>query len=53
MMVGTASAVVMPGLVPAIHAFCPMLRSQDVDGRHEPGHDDGRRKRSAPVERVE
>jgi hypothetical protein len=27
----------MPGLVPGIHAF---FRSQDVDGRDKPGHDE-------------
>jgi hypothetical protein len=31
-------AVVMPGLVPGIHVFFPVL-PQDVDGRDEPGHD--------------
>jgi 2-oxoglutarate/2-oxoacid ferredoxin oxidoreductase subunit beta len=29
--------VVMPGLVPGIHAF--LLSKQDVDGRDKPGHD--------------
>jgi hypothetical protein len=29
---------VMAGLVPAIHAF---LCNQDVDARHEAGHDEG------------
>jgi hypothetical protein len=28
---------VMPGLGPGIHVF---MRSQDVDGRAKPGHDD-------------
>jgi hypothetical protein len=28
---------VMPGLVPGIHVLIP--RSEDVDGRDEPGHD--------------
>jgi hypothetical protein len=30
--------VVMPGLVPDIHAF---LFGKDVDGRVKPGHDNG------------
>ena len=30
---------VMPGLVPGIHVF---LCGQDVDGRDEPGHDEGK-----------
>jgi hypothetical protein len=32
------SEFVMAGLVPAIHAF---LNDQDVDARHEAGHDGG------------
>jgi hypothetical protein len=30
--------VVVPGLVPGIHVF-GASRSEDVDGRDEPGHD--------------
>jgi len=30
---------VMPGLVPGIHVL-PWQRSEDVDGRAKPGHDD-------------
>ena len=33
-----AYSVVMPGLVPGIHAF--HQGKQDVDGRDKPGHDD-------------
>ena len=33
---GVRLSVVMPGLVPGIHAF---LICQDVDGRDKPGHD--------------
>jgi hypothetical protein len=32
-----ALSVVMPGLVPGIHAF--LFPGQDVDGRDKPGHD--------------
>jgi hypothetical protein len=31
--------LVMPGLVPGIHVFLSH-RSQDVDGRDKPGHDE-------------
>jgi hypothetical protein len=34
-------SVVMAGLVPAIHVFAPRQRCQDVDARHEAGHDEG------------
>jgi hypothetical protein len=30
----------MPGLVPGIHVFAAMSK-EDVDGRDEPGHDEG------------
>jgi hypothetical protein len=33
-------ALVMPGLVPGIHVLWPRSK-KDVDGRDEPGHDDG------------
>jgi hypothetical protein len=33
------SLFVMAGLVPAIHAFL-VYRSQDVDARDKPGHDE-------------
>jgi hypothetical protein len=30
----------MPGLVPGIHVFLPIITTkQDVDGRDKPGHD--------------
>jgi hypothetical protein len=32
-----AVGIVMPGLVPGIHAF--RAAKQDVDGRDKPGHD--------------
>jgi uncharacterized protein (TIGR00369 family) len=32
----------MPGLVPGIHVFTKLCSKQDVDGRDEPGHDDGK-----------
>jgi hypothetical protein len=32
---------VMPGPVPGLHAFAPLLSGQDVDGLDEPGHDGG------------
>jgi hypothetical protein len=31
----------MPGLVPGIHVFTVLVIDEDVDGRDEPGHDDG------------
>jgi hypothetical protein len=31
----------MPGLVPGIHVFAS-IHEKFVDGRDEPGHDDGR-----------
>jgi hypothetical protein len=30
----------MAGLVPAIHVFAAALKSEDVDARHEAGHDE-------------
>jgi 2-oxoglutarate ferredoxin oxidoreductase subunit beta len=30
----------MPGLVPGIHEF--LAKTQDVDGRDKPGHDEAR-----------
>ena len=30
----------MPGLAPGIHVFFA-VKNKDVDGRDEPGHDDG------------
>jgi len=36
---GKAFEVVMAGLVPAIHVL-PYSRTQDVDARHEAGHDE-------------
>jgi hypothetical protein len=33
------SALVMAGLVPAIHVFLPG-RAEDVDARHKAGHDE-------------
>src|SRR5262245_31180265 len=36
--------LVMPGLVPGIHALLS-CRAKDVDGRDKPGHDDGRCRR--------
>jgi hypothetical protein len=30
----------MAGLIPAIHVFCAWHNSQDVDARHEAGHDE-------------
>ncbi|WP_160195399.1 hypothetical protein [Microvirga sp. BSC39] len=35
---GVNTRAVIPGLVPGIHVFNP---AQDVDGRDEPGHDEG------------
>jgi hypothetical protein len=35
----SASKLVMPGLVPGIHAFSFHRRTKDVDGRVKPGHD--------------
>jgi len=31
--------LVMPGLVPGIHAPASFRKGQDVDGRDKPGHD--------------
>jgi len=31
--------VVMAGLVPAIHVLFPVTLQEDVDARHEAGHD--------------
>ena len=36
------SGLVMPGLVPGIHAF--LRGGKDVDGRNKPGHDAGARR---------
>jgi hypothetical protein len=33
------TAIVMPGLVPGIHAFLSFYHREDVDGRDKPGHD--------------
>ena len=33
-------AIVMAGLVPAIHVFLTISTSKDVGGRDKPGHDD-------------
>jgi len=38
----TGHTVVMAGLVPAIHAF-RILDIEDVDARHEAGHDESER----------
>jgi hypothetical protein len=38
MMVTSRHFVVMPDLVPGIHAF--LAACQDVDGRDKPGHDE-------------
>jgi hypothetical protein len=35
--------LVMPGLVPGIHVFL-FRRTEDVDGRDKPGHDNGKRR---------
>jgi hypothetical protein len=35
----------MPGLVPGIHVLLSSLRSDDVDGRVKPGHDERRSRR--------
>jgi hypothetical protein len=32
--------LVMPGLVPGIHALHTFVRKKDVDGRDKPGHDE-------------
>jgi alanine racemase len=37
---GGNNNLVMPGLVPGIHAFADRQRSKDVDGRDKPGHDE-------------
>jgi hypothetical protein len=34
------SAIVMAGLVPAIHVFLFSGQQKDVDARHEAGHDE-------------
>ena len=39
-----ALSIVMAGLVPAIHVFCPLLL-EGVDARHKAGHDVLMRKR--------
>jgi hypothetical protein len=41
MAMGMNTFLVMPGLVPGIHAFPKFQRSKDVDGRDKPGHDAG------------
>jgi hypothetical protein len=35
------SNFVMPGLEPGIHVLTAATNSKDVEGRDEPGHDDG------------
>src|SRR6266487_3916615 len=44
----TQDFVVMPGLVPGIHAF-DRLGAKDVDGRDKPGHDGGA---ASPIEKL-
>jgi hypothetical protein len=37
----------MPGLVPGIHDFFCKTKSENVDGRDEPGHDESQEGESA------